>query len=349
MIVSPQERFQQSAILFQEALSLPPGPAREACLNAKCGADAGLRREVASLLESDAAVRQRASSAPSRLPRFGIYQARERTGTSGTAAEGPPVQAANAGRSHRMWKFVSRHKSAFAAVTLLTLLLVAGLLAMRREARAAERRYADARELVRCVQIDLRKSVASVSAALRKTVESGNAGARLRPQLPEALIALATHYSRMGDMAEWRDRPAAVAFYRQALGVLDRIPAKDREAPPARNARVSALLGLGWNLGSLRAFTPALAALQEARQIRGRMSDEDLESTTALYFQAIRNHKGAPLPSSQRYQSGLGPDHNKKSSGSTPPVPPPTATGSKPAGPLTGIQRWEWINVLNLP
>lgn len=299
MIVSSQERFQQSAILFQEALSLPPGPAREAWLNANCGADAGLRREVASLLESDAAVRQRASSPPSRLPRFEIYQARERAGTGGIASQGPPVQAVDGGRFHRMRKFVWRHKSAAAAGTLLTLSLVGGLLAMRWEARAAERRYADARELVQYLQIDLRKSVANISVALRKTVENGNAAARLRPQLPEALIALATRYSRMGDMAELRDRPAAVAFYRQALGVLDRIPAKDRETPQARNARVSALLGLGWNLGNLRAFTPALAALQEVRQIRGRMSDEDLESTMV--------------------------------------------TRSKPAGPLTGIQRWEWV------
>ena len=91
----------------------------------------------------------------------------------------------------------------------------------------------------------------------------------------------------MGDMTELRDRPAATPFFRHSLEVLDRIPAKDRDTPQARNARSSALLGLGWNLGNLGDFTPALAALEEARQIRDKVSDEDPQNIGALFFRSI--------------------------------------------------------------
>jgi tetratricopeptide (TPR) repeat protein len=98
---------------------------------------------------------------------------------------------------------------------------------------------------------------------------------------------LATNYKRMGDLTELRDRPAATTFFEQAMNVLDRIPAKDRDTPQARNARSSALLGLGWNLGNLGDFAPALAALEEARQIRDRISEEDPQNVMALYFRGV--------------------------------------------------------------
>ncbi len=120
--------------------------------------------------------------------------------------------------------------------------------------------------------------------ALRKAIEQASAAVELRPRDWEALTALATNYKRMGDLTELHDRPAATTFFQQAIGVLDRIPAKDRDTPQARNARSSALLGPGWNLGNLGDFAPALKALEEARQIRDRISEEDPQNIMALYF-----------------------------------------------------------------
>jgi non-specific serine/threonine protein kinase/serine/threonine-protein kinase len=717
MAVSSHERFQQLAVLFREAVLLPPGPEREAWLESKCGDDAGLREQVVRLLASDAAVRQHASSAPSRLPRFGIYQARELIGAGGMGAvylasredgevrqqvaikaiasafhsplleerlrrerqilaelhhpniaaflgggltddgfsylvmeyvegeridswcdsrhlpidgrlrlflkvcaavsfahqrlivhrdlkpdnvlvtpegepklldfgiahtlaadgsttqgtsklfftplyaspevlrnqpatvgadvyslgvllyqllkggfpfrqndataaeiihsalstdasplsagvtkesaaaraqtttglgrllrgdleaivckalarspadryasveqfaddirrhiEGHPVQAAAAGRFYRARKFVSRHKSVVATVSLVTLSLVAGLLATLWQARVAQRRFAVAHELARYLEFDLQKAVAKLPGstpveadmvrhsldyldrlsaekiddpvlrtevgegyaqlgavlgspfqanlgetakaqesfrkaiailepvaakdptnrrarvtlarsklelgrsigfggsaseglklveeaarefdqlasrwptvfevrrqagiafqslgtalgaggtyvnaqnldaaldAMRKGIAHSSAAEQLRPQDLDAVTVLAANYKRMGDMTELRDRPAATPFFRHALEVLDRIPAKDRGTPQARNARSSALLGLGWNLGNLGDFTPALAALEEARQIRDKVSDEDPQNMGALFFRSI--------------------------------------------------------------
>ena len=123
--------------------------------------------------------------------------------------------------------------------------------------------------------------------ALRKAIAHGEAAARLRPQDVSALLALANTYKRMGDLTEVRDRPAATAFFRQALDTVNRIPESDHDVPLARNARSSALLGLGWNLGNLGDFAPSLAALDEARQIRDRVSAEDPQNVAALYFRTI--------------------------------------------------------------
>jgi tetratricopeptide (TPR) repeat protein len=125
------------------------------------------------------------------------------------------------------------------------------------------------------------------SDALRKAVAHAQAAAQLRPQDPDALIALATNYKRLGDLTELRDRSGATTFFRQALDTVNRIPEKDRDTPAARSARSSALLGLGWNLGNLGDFTPSLAALDEAREIRDRTAEQDPQNVQALYFRSI--------------------------------------------------------------
>jgi len=120
--------------------------------------------------------------------------------------------------------------------------------------------------------------------AISKAVANAQDAAQLRPGDSDALNALAMNYKRLGDLTELRDRPAATAFFRQALDTVNRVPEKDRQSPSSRTARSSALLGLGWNLGNLGDFTPAIAALDEARQIRDRVSQEDPQNIQALYF-----------------------------------------------------------------
>ncbi len=123
--------------------------------------------------------------------------------------------------------------------------------------------------------------------ALRKAIAHAGSAVALRPNDPDALIGLGTDYKRMGDLTELNDRPGATTFFRQAKEALDRIPPAERETPAARNARSSALLGLGWNLGNLGDFKPALAALEEARQIRDKVWQDDPQNVAALYFRAI--------------------------------------------------------------
>lgn len=120
--------------------------------------------------------------------------------------------------------------------------------------------------------------------SLGKAISHAEAAVQLRPQDAGALNALAMNYKRMGDVIELHDRSGATSYFRQALATVDRIPAADRDTPASRNSRSSALLGLGWNLGNLGDFAPSLAALDEARQIRDRISEEDPQNVQALYF-----------------------------------------------------------------
>lgn len=86
MAASPQDRFARLSTLFHAAVELPAGAGRDAWMDAHCGGDAGLREELNGLLASDRAASSPDAPAAARLPRFGIYQARERIGMGGMGA-----------------------------------------------------------------------------------------------------------------------------------------------------------------------------------------------------------------------------------------------------------------------
>src|SRR5579884_4372956 len=77
-------KLQRLADLFDEALALPDGPRRESWLRQACAGDLSLEARVRRLLESDGQLRSRTMQ--ERLPRFGLYQARELIGTGGMGA-----------------------------------------------------------------------------------------------------------------------------------------------------------------------------------------------------------------------------------------------------------------------
>jgi serine/threonine protein kinase len=81
-----QERFRQLAGWFEIAVRLPIGETREAYLTEISAGDVTLRDVLERLLESDSAVQRSASNVFPRLPRFGVYQARELLGAGGMGA-----------------------------------------------------------------------------------------------------------------------------------------------------------------------------------------------------------------------------------------------------------------------
>jgi tetratricopeptide (TPR) repeat protein len=124
-------------------------------------------------------------------------------------------------------------------------------------------------------------------AAIRESTEQAQAALRLKPRDPETVRQLSNSYKTLGDLTELHDRPAATQYFRDSLSALDQLSAADRQALASLGARSSALLGLGWNLGNLGKYPESLAALEEARQIRDRMSDQDPKNVQALYFRRI--------------------------------------------------------------
>ena len=126
----------------------------------------------------------------------------------------------------------------------------------------------------------------AIAAALESTVQA-RAALRLKPGDSDTVRQLSASYKILGDLTELHDRPAATPFFRQALEALDQANPIDRESLAILGARSSALLGLGWNLGNLGHYPESLAALEEARNIRDRTSDQDPRNVQALFFRII--------------------------------------------------------------
>jgi tetratricopeptide (TPR) repeat protein len=123
--------------------------------------------------------------------------------------------------------------------------------------------------------------------AERQSAEHAQEALRIKPGVMENIRQLSASYKVMGDLTELRDRPAAAQYFQKAVATLDQFAPADSQVPTARGTRASALLGLGWNLGNLGRYPEGLAALEEARQIRDRLSDEDPGNTSALFFRTI--------------------------------------------------------------
>jgi serine/threonine protein kinase len=121
-------------------------------------------------------------------------------------------------------------------------------------------------------------------AAIRGSTEQAQAALRLKPGDLQTTRQLASSYKTMGDLTELHDRPGATQFFRKSLAALDQLNVEDRRSQEALLTRGSALLGLGWNLGNLGDYPASLAALEEAREIRDRTSEQDPKNFQALYF-----------------------------------------------------------------
>lgn len=83
MSPTSQEYFVRLDRLFQEAVELPAGVAREEFLNTSSGTNPDLVEDVRRLLERDRIVQQAGGTGPQALPRFGAYRAREVIGRGG--------------------------------------------------------------------------------------------------------------------------------------------------------------------------------------------------------------------------------------------------------------------------
>jgi serine/threonine protein kinase len=126
----------------------------------------------------------------------------------------------------------------------------------------------------------------ALAAALESTAQA-RAALLLMPGDTETIRQLSSSYKIMGDLTELHDRPAATQFFRQALEAINQVNPTDRESLTILGARSSAQLGLGWNLGNLGHYPESLAALEEARDIRDRTSDQDPGNVQALFFRII--------------------------------------------------------------
>ena len=201
--------------------------------------------------------------------------------------EGHPVIARADTFAYRSSKFIRRHKGGGAVAVLLTVSLMAGMVATLREAHIArnqqaraERRFNDVRKLSNSLLFDIHDAIRDLpgSTPARKILvtnaliyldslaEEARGDLSLQRELAEA-------YERVGDVqgnprfANIGDTAGAIESYRKALRLRLAL-ANERRSPPADRINLASIYEkLSFALGATNDFSDEFATLQSAYPI----------------------------------------------------------------------------------
>ena len=223
---------------------------------------------------------------------------------------GLPIQARDQTLLYRSGKFVRRHRAGVAFVVLLALLLFAGIGAVIWEAREAEREKESAEQrLIQAVEIadrtlaDVNNSMADLPGStearrqiLRHTLEYLDRLDRDSGGDPRVLGALASAYAQAGKVlgnsstANLGDLPGALATYRKAFEIVDRLNKTGSPNPKRQALEETVLQGTGNILESMGKDADAEKQYRQAVQIADELlarepgaADSQLESIHAHF------------------------------------------------------------------
>jgi non-specific serine/threonine protein kinase/serine/threonine-protein kinase len=198
-----------------------------------------------------------------------------------------PVLARPASAAYRSGKFVKRHKFALAVASVFALTMLAGAVAIVREAQIArmqearaERRFNDVRNLANSLLFDVydsiqdlpgstpaRRIVADRALHYLDTLSQESAGS------PDLERELATAYERVGDVqanpffANLGDTAGAIQSYRKALHIRLDLAGDHPSAPSDQAALVATYMNLGLALENNLDFAAATDAYRKAYAI----------------------------------------------------------------------------------
>jgi non-specific serine/threonine protein kinase/serine/threonine-protein kinase len=198
-----------------------------------------------------------------------------------------PVLARPASAAYRSGKFVKRHKFALAVASIFALMVLAGAVAIVREAQIArmqearaERRFNDVRSLANSLLFDVydsiqglpgstpaRRIVADRALHYLDTLSQESAGS------PDLERELATAYERVGDVqgnpffANLGDTVGAIQSYRKALRIRLDLAGGHPSAFPDQAALVATYVNLGLALENNLDFAAATDAYRKAYAI----------------------------------------------------------------------------------
>jgi serine/threonine protein kinase/predicted negative regulator of RcsB-dependent stress response len=150
--------------------------------------------------------------------------------------EGLPVIARKDTLWYRASKFVNRHKAGVAAAMLIVLSLVGGIVESTRQARLAERRFNDVRQLANSFLFEFHDAIETLPGStpvrglvVKRALEYLDKLAQEAGGDPSLLQELATAYQRVGDVqgrpgfANLGDKAGALASYRKALQIREQL------------------------------------------------------------------------------------------------------------------------------
>ena len=220
---------------------------------------------------------------------------------------GEPVQAVKAGTMYRMGKFLKRHKAGVAAGTGAVVILLAGVAGTTWQARVAEGRFNETRQLAKYLLFDLYTSVQKLPGSTPVRAEMARESLGYLDRLSaskgrdrELQNELAEGYLRAGNVLgnpfepNLGKREEALESYKKALALVEPVGA-DRRAQFTR-ARV-------WmQIGGLATFTtvrendgiPTVRkAVEEFERLLGaEPGNEEYAIETASAHQVLARHLG---------------------------------------------------------
>jgi non-specific serine/threonine protein kinase/serine/threonine-protein kinase len=207
--------------------------------------------------------------------------------------EGRPVRAVAGGWLYRTRKFVSRYKVPVAAAVLVILSLSAGVVATLFEAReagiqraAAERRFQDARGLIRYMMFELQNSIQKLPGStpikadmVKHSLDYLDQIAAEKSTDDSLRVDTAEGYTELADVLGHPLRPnlgkadQARDIYSKAIAQLEPVVARDPANQRARRALARARLMLGMSLIFYRKWEKGGALVESAAGDLERMAD----------------------------------------------------------------------------
>ena len=190
--------------------------------------------------------------------------------------EGRPIAARRAGVGYRAKKFVGRHRWAVLGASAASIAVFAAVSVALAEGRLASRRFEDVRQLANSLVFELHDAIRDLPGATkarelivsrgleyldRLSLQAGSDPALLR-QIGDGYIRLGTAQGDPGE-SNLGDSAGAAQSYRKAIGILDRLHARD-----PRDRQVTADLGQ-----ALQALTRVIGPSSERSALLRRSLD----------------------------------------------------------------------------
>jgi serine/threonine protein kinase/tetratricopeptide (TPR) repeat protein len=226
--------------------------------------------------------------------------------------EGLPVRAHQDSLGYRASKFVRRNRISVAVAAMLLLVLFAGILATAWEARRAERRFNDVRVLANSFLFefddaikDLQGSTPARELIIRRALQYLDSLSREAGNDPGLQLELATAYDHIGQIqgntyyTNLGDTEGALRSYRNALGLLEALAAKEPGKRDVQRELAASYEGLGDVLYAKDELPEGLKDYEKALVIRRQLVAQEpanipLRRELAGLYSHMGDIKGLP-------------------------------------------------------
>jgi serine/threonine protein kinase len=230
----------------------------------------------------------------------------------GRHLEGLPVRARKDTFNYRASKFVHRNKLGLVAAAVIVLVLLGGILATRRQANRAERRFNEVRALANSFLFefddaikDLQGATSARELVVRRSLQYLDSLSQEAANDPALQLELATAYERIASIqgnsyySNLGDTEGSLRSYRISVGMLERLARTEPNKRSVQRELAASYGGLGDVLFEKDELAATLGYYEQALSIRRRLVAEDptdveLRRELSILYSHLGDLKGLP-------------------------------------------------------